>query len=136
MKQFTLRQFQTDPTKCLKSGVFEVTRYGKPLFIAGKPEEITQHFTKQFGQITQHFDKDTQEAIDLVTNKKQITQHVEQFSQEKARECDIQFCRHEAIEEADWYEYDMNVGHRKQRLWLCEEHLAKAMKDAEAWATQ
>lgn len=131
MKRFTVREFQTDPTKCLKSGQFILTRYNVPVAMVTKLEGITQ-------QVEQSVKPKIQTGVELLNKSDQITQQVTQHPQVVHDEnipdaplgfgrCQAPGCRNDGYLEASLYkEWNGEMGEWHTReLLMCSQCVAK-----------
>lgn len=71
MRQYTIRQFQTDPTKCLKNGSFKLTRYGKPFAIVIPDRLVAEEITQDNASVNRSQPQITQKKV---TFRNEITQ--------------------------------------------------------------
>lgn len=112
MKQFTLREFQTDPNTCLRSGSFKLTRYGKVIgtFI---PERITQHYKGEVGELHNI-------SIEKESIAPQITQHPQEIGH-----CQAPYCKHSGEVFDGLYKEWFNGELKTKPMKLCQTHLDK-----------
>lgn len=123
MKQFTIRQFQTDPTKCLKNGSFKLTRYGKPFAIVIPDrlvaEEITQLSVQEGDEKTQITQEKVKKVVEITQEPVEITQHPQA---QRYGKCQNPACRYEGdLVEGVYKEWSETLGeHISKPALLCQ----------------
>jgi hypothetical protein len=84
MRKYTTAFFQKNFAQCLKNAPFELTRYGKSLFLVSKISKSPQDVTEDSKNVTEHFTENVKKTIE----NENVTEHpgVESI-------CNVQSCR-------------------------------------------